>query len=157
MTVSEFVYYAAWARGLPRKGRAAAVDEAIEKTGLVDKKNVKMRKLSGGMIQRTGIAWTIVGNPSLVVLDEPTVGLDPLQRINFRSVIAQQDNAVILLSTHLTDDVDAIADHIIVLDGGAIRFQGTRDELSGQGDPSSPGNTPLERAYTTILADHRER
>ncbi|MFV2110131.1 ATP-binding cassette domain-containing protein [Micromonospora sp. LOL_015] len=157
MTVSEFIYYAAWARGLPRNERAAAVDEAIEKTGLVDKKNVKMRKLSGGMIQRVGIAWAIVGNPSLVILDEPTVGLDPLQRIHFRSVIAQQDNAVILLSTHLIDDVDAIADHIIVLDGGAIRFQGTKDELSREGDPSSPGNTPLERAYTTLLADHRER
>lgn len=157
MTASEFVYYAAWARGLPRNERAAAVDEAIEKAGLVDKKYVKMRKLSGGMIQRAGIAWAIVGNPSLVILDEPTVGLDPLQRIRFRSVIAQQDNAVILLSTHLTDDVDAIADHIIVLDAGAIRFQGTKDELSRAGDPSSPGNTPTERAYTTLLADPRER
>ncbi len=157
MTATEFVYYAAWARGLSRNERAAAVDEAIEKAGLVDKKDVKMRKLSGGMIQRAGIAWAIVGNPTLVILDEPTVGLDPLQRIHFRSVISQQDNAVILLSTHLTDDVDAIADHIIVLDGGAIRFQGTRDELSQAGDPSSPGNTPLERAYSTLLADHRER
>ncbi|MEV6522260.1 ATP-binding cassette domain-containing protein [Longispora sp. NPDC051575] len=157
MTVSEFTCYAAWARGVPRPVRGAAVEEALDKVGLCDRRDEKMRKLSGGMVRRAGIAWAIVGNPSLILLDEPTVGLDPMQRINFRSIISQQRDAVIVLSTHLTDDVDAMADHVVVLDEGGVRFQGTPPELAEQADASSPGNTPLERGYTTLLADSQER
>ncbi|MEU5941043.1 ATP-binding cassette domain-containing protein [Micromonospora sp. NPDC047548] len=157
MTVSEFVHYAAWARGVPRPARRAAVEEALEKTGLGDRRAVKMRKLSGGMVQRSGIAWAIVGNPSLILLDEPTVGLDPMQRIRFRSIISQQRDAVIVLSTHLTDDVDAIAEKVIVMDEGTARFQGSPGELEKLANPDSPGNTPLERGYTTLLAGSKER
>ena len=152
MTVAEFVYYAAWARGVPRPLRRAAVGEALEKVDLlVDLRATKMKRLSGGMRQRSGIAWAIVGNPALILLDEPTVGLDPLQRIQFRGIIAQQRDSVVVLSTHLTDDVEAVADSVIVLDDGAMRFQGPPAELAAVGTAASPGDTPLERGFTSLI------
>lgn len=152
MTVAEFVYYAAWARGVPKSLRKAAVGEALEKVDLVGQRAIKMKRLSGGMVQRSGIAWAIVGNPVLILLDEPTVGLDPLQRIQFREIIARQRDSVVVLSTHLTDDADAIADSVIVLDDGAMRFQGSPAELAQLGTLESPGATPIERGFTSLIA-----
>jgi len=82
MTVADFVTYAAWLRGVPVAQWSAAVHQAIEMVDLADQRGTRMRKLSGGMRQRAGIAWAIVGRPRLVLLDEPTVGLDPRQRLH---------------------------------------------------------------------------
>jgi len=151
MRVRDFVTYAAWLRGVSRRDRSRAADKAIKHVGLTDQSNVKMGQLSGGMRQRAAIAWAIVGEPMIVLLDEPTVGLDPQQRLRFRETIAGLTDATILLSTHLIDDVDAIGDRVIVMHSGKLRFAGDIDELKALDDDKMPGNAPLERAYMALL------
>jgi len=112
-----------------------------------------MKALSGGMRQRAGIAAACVAAPPLLVLDEPTVGLDPQQRVEFRGYISALDGSCIVLSTHLIEDVRALADRVIVLDAGRIRFDGTVAQL-GEAAPvptESEGVTALEAAYLALL------
>ena len=116
-----------------------------------------MRTLSGGMRQRAGIAWAIVGEPSLVLLDEPTVGLDPRQRLQFRSVISKLKGSVVVLSTHLVDDVDAICDFVVVLRRGAPNFVGTTAALASLARQDLPGASPIERAYMGLLPEEQQQ
>ena len=153
MRVKDFVVYAAWLRGLPGSEWADAADAALSHVGLGDQVRKKIGKLSGGMRQRAAIAWAIVGQPRVVLLDEPTVGLDPQQRLRFREIIAGLTNATVLLSTHLIDDVDAICDQVIVMHRGEVRFAGSVDELKSLDDPSMVGHTALERAYMRLLPE----
>ncbi|WFE95309.1 ATP-binding cassette domain-containing protein [Micromonospora sp. WMMD987] len=151
MRVRDFVQYGAWIRGLPTREWAEASTIALEYVGLADEAASKMGRLSGGMRQRAAIAWAIVGKPDFVVLDEPTVGLDPQQRLRFRDIIVGLDDTTVLLSTHLIDDVDAICDRVVIMHEGRICFEGLTEDLKALDDPSIPGYTPLERAYMSLL------
>jgi ABC-2 type transport system ATP-binding protein len=107
------------------------VREALARTGLVDKSKVKIRKLSGGMRRRLALAQSLIGSPPLLVLDEPTAGLDPEQRFRFRELISDlAESRTVLLSTHQTEDVSAICDRVLVMDQGRIRFDGSPRELA---------------------------
>jgi ABC-2 type transport system ATP-binding protein len=158
MRVTDFVRYAAWLRGLPSAEWTSAATIAIEQVGLTGEARTRMGRLSGGMRQRAAIAWAVVGHPRIVLLDEPTVGLDPQQRLRFRDIVAALTGTTVLLSTHLIDDVDAVCDRVVVMHGGTIRFAGSTEELKQRDDPAMPGNTPLERAYMSLLpAEERDR
>lgn len=122
-TVHEHVEYMAWLRGVPVSSRSAAVREAIYHVSLDAFRGRRMRSLSGGSRQRAGIAGAIVGNPGLLVLDEPTVGLDPSQRAAFRRILVGLPAERVLLSTHLTDDVESIGGNMVLLNHGEIRRQ----------------------------------
>ena len=87
----------------------------------------------------------------VVLLDEPTVGLDPEQRIHFRAILGELDGVSVLLSTHLTDDVDAACDRVFVMDQGRIVFSGLKTEMKAM-DAGGPGVTSMERAYMNLLA-----
>ncbi|QSB17523.1 ATP-binding cassette domain-containing protein [Natronosporangium hydrolyticum] len=151
MTVADFVTYAAWLRGVPATAWPDRVAEALQLVDLTDRRRSKMRSLSGGMRQRAGIAWAIVGRPSLVLLDEPTVGLDPRQRLQFRKIVSELRDTVVVLSTHLIDDVGAICDRVIVLHQGSPKFDGTVADLEALGEEGLPGHSRLERAYMHLL------
>ncbi|MFV2086797.1 ATP-binding cassette domain-containing protein [Micromonospora sp. LOL_021] len=153
MKVVDFVTYAAWMRGVPAGKWRQAVDETLKMVDLADRRRSRMRSLSGGMRQRAGIAWAIVGRPRVVLLDEPTVGLDPRQRLQFRKIIAELRDTVVVLSTHLIDDVAAVCDRVIVMHGGVARFDGSVAELSALGHDGLPGHSPLERAYMHLLPE----
>lgn len=153
MRLVEFVRYSAWLRGVPSDRQIGAADEALAAVDLTDRGRSRMKSLSGGMRQRAGIACAIVGSPSLILLDEPTVGLDPGQRLQFRRLIEGLAPATVVLSTHLIDDVDAICDRVIVVSHGAVLFDGTVVEMAEHGTSAFPGNTPLERAYMSLLPD----
>ncbi|MFY1650866.1 ATP-binding cassette domain-containing protein [Solwaraspora sp. WMMB762] len=153
MKVVDFVTYAAWMRGVPASKWRQAVDETLEMVDLADRRRSRMRSLSGGMRQRAGIAWAIVGRPRVVLLDEPTVGLDPRQRLQFRKIVAGLSETVVVLSTHLIDDVAAVCDRVIVMHGGVARFDGSVAELSALGHDGLPGHSPLERAYMHLLPE----
>jgi ABC-2 type transport system ATP-binding protein len=104
---------------------------ALRQTGLEDKSKVKIRKLSGGMRRRLALAQSLIGSPPLLVLDEPTAGLDPEQRFRFREMISDlAEERTVLLSTHQTEDVAAICDRVLVMDSGRIRFDGTPKALA---------------------------
>jgi ABC-type multidrug transport system ATPase subunit len=155
-TVFEFVEYFALLKEMPDKEVRPAVVRAIERVGLEDRAKSKMKKLSGGMIRRVGIAQAIVNEPELLLLDEPTAGLDPEQRVLFRSLIRQfGEHGTVVVSTHLVEDVGAACADVALMDGGGIVFRGTPEELRGRGESYEIGDSPLERGYGAVLSDAR--
>ena len=155
-TVFEFVEYFALLKEMPHERVRPAVAEAIERVGLEDRAKSKLKTLSGGMIRRVGIAQAIVNSPGLLLLDEPTAGLDPEQRVGFRDLIrAIGQRSTVIVSTHLVEDVGAACSEVALMNGGRIVFHGTPDELSARGETGGAGDSPLERGYTSILSGAR--
>ncbi|MBV8932014.1 MAG: ABC transporter ATP-binding protein [Kutzneria sp.] len=155
-TVREFVGYMAWLKEVPKATVPDAVQYAIERVGLADRADVKMKTLSGGMLRRAGIAQAIVNDPQILLLDEPTVGLDPAQRLHFRELLRELSaDTCVVVSTHLVEDVAAACTDVILFDAGRLVFQGTPAELMAAGDASAPGDSPTERGYSTLLARHQ--
>ncbi|MFI9161052.1 ABC transporter ATP-binding protein [Kitasatospora aureofaciens] len=151
-TVREFVEYMAWLKEVPKADVPAAVQRAVERVGLADRADHRMKTLSGGMVRRAGIAQAIVNDPAVLLLDEPTVGLDPAQRLRFRELLQElgRDTCVVV-STHLVEDVAAACSDVVLLAEGRLLFQGTPDDLAAAGGPEHPGDSPLERGYSALL------
>ncbi|MEW1697142.1 ABC transporter ATP-binding protein [Streptomyces sp. NPDC093249] len=153
-TVREFVEYMAWLKEVPGPDIPAAVQRAVERVGLADRADERMKSLSGGMVRRAGIAQAIVNDPSVLLLDEPTVGLDPAQRLRFRELLQELGgDACVVVSTHLVEDVAAACTDVVLFAEGRLVFQGTPDELAAAGGPEHVGDSPLERGYSALLAD----
>jgi ABC-type multidrug transport system ATPase subunit len=157
-TVFEFIEYFALLKEMDPSRVRPAVAEAIYRVGLEDRAKSRMKSLSGGMVRRVGIAQAIVNSPSLLVLDEPTTGLDPEQRVRFRSLIREiGQSATVVVSTHLVEDVSAACDALAVMKQGVFRFQGTPGELvrfaSGHSSDDEPGESQMERGYRLVLGD----
>jgi len=151
LTVRETVAYAAWAR-LVDGNIDAAVGDALSQLRLSEESSRRMRTLSGGTVQRVGLACALVGQPEVLVLDEPTVGLDPAQRIVLRTALTAQPGTCVVLSTHNVDDVMATADRVIVFLAGRVVFDGTTDQLCDH-DRGGSGSTPAERAYMALVGE----
>jgi ABC-type multidrug transport system ATPase subunit len=155
-TVLEFVEYFALLKEMPPARIPAAVASAVERVDLGDKARAKLRTLSGGMLRRVGIAQAIVNEPELLLLDEPTAGLDPEQRVQFRALLRDLGRAAtVVVSTHLVEDVGAACTEVALMDHGKIAFRGTPDELTARGVAAGTGDSPLERGYTAALAEAR--
>lgn len=129
-TGMRFMLYIAALKGLNNTVAKKRSLELLKQVGLVEMKDIKIRKYSGGMKQRLGIAQAMLNNPQILILDEPTVGLDPKERVKFRKLISSfANNKIVILSTHIVADVEYIADEIIVLKKGMILNKGTTDIL----------------------------
>jgi ABC-2 type transport system ATP-binding protein len=114
-----------------RRQRHAEVRRVLSEVDLIDRATTKVRKLSGGMRQRLALAQGLLADPQLLILDEPTVGLDPEQRMRFRSLVSRLgERRTVLLSTHQTEDVAAMCERVVVMLAGTIRFDGTPAELA---------------------------
>ena len=128
LTVREFLDYMAALKGI--RDSKAAIESAILATGLEEKRKARIKTLSGGQRQRVGIAQALLGTPEFLILDEPTVGLDPEERIRFRNFFSQTaQDKLVLLSTHIIEDVQSVCDRLIVIDRGQILFIGRPEEL----------------------------
>ncbi len=155
-TVVEFVEYFALLKEIPAARVPAAVATAVERVDLGGKAKAKLRTLSGGMLRRVGIAQAIVNEPELLLLDEPTAGLDPEQRVHFRALLRDLgQRATVVVSTHLVEDVGAACSEVTLMDQGKIVFHGTPAELTARGTEQGTGDAPLERGYTAVLAAAR--
>lgn len=145
--VAEVFEYLAWLRKLPRAGRAREVREALAVAGLESRAGNRVGGLSGGMLRRMAIAQAFLGHPSVVLLDEPTTGLDPEQRVRCRELVAEvSERATVLLSSHIIEDVSALAARVLVVADGRLVRELDRDELDGL---DSEG---LEREFLRAVA-----
>ena len=155
-TVVEFIEYLALLKEIPSPQVPKAVAVAMERVDLGAKARAKLRTLSGGMLRRVGIAQAIVNDPDLLLLDEPTAGLDPEQRVQFRALMRSLGESVtVIVSTHLVEDVGAACSEVALMSAGKIVFRGTPEELTARGEGHSVGDAPLERGYSAVLAAAR--
>ena len=128
LTVTQFLDYMAALKGIANP--KAAIQKTIQAVNLEEKAKSKIRTLSGGQRQRVGIAQALLGNPPFLIFDEPTVGLDPEERIHFRNLFSRTaEEHLVLLSTHIIEDVQSVCDQLVVIDRGQILFTGTPEQL----------------------------
>lgn len=128
LTVYQFLDYMAALKGI--KNVKEDIIQRLQETNLEDKKKAKIRALSGGQRQRVGIAQALLGNPELLIFDEPTVGLDPEERISFRNLFSKKaENKILILSTHIIEDIQSICNRLIILHQGRIQYDGTPEAL----------------------------
>ncbi|MFJ7298587.1 ABC transporter ATP-binding protein [Streptomyces sp. NPDC099088] len=156
-TVREFVAYMAWLKEVPPPAVAPAVEKAVRRVGLADRLDAKVKTLSGGMVRRVGIAQAIVNDPRVLLLDEPTAGLDPEQRVEFRALLRELGRtATVIVSTHLVEDVAAACTDVTLIEAGHVAYRGTPSSLAALGAKGheTDGNA-IERGYTAALRGHR--
>ena len=130
-TSKEFLLYIAALKGIPKNIAKKRTGELLEVVGLSDVAGKKIKTFSGGMKQRLGIAQALLNTPEILILDEPTAGLDPKERIRFRNLISDYaGDKIVILSTHIVSDIEAIADEVMLMKKGKIILQGTVSELT---------------------------
>ena len=135
LSAREFLAFLAAVKGLPTRGVAARVDECLQMVGLDDVADRRLGGYSGGMRQRVGIAQALLNDPKLLIVDEPTVGLDPEERVRFRHLLAElAGERLVILSTHIVSDIEASASTLAVMSGGRLRFHGTPEALMAGAD-----------------------
>ena len=131
-TAIDFLLYMAALKNLPKEYAKERANELIELVGLKEERRKKVKTFSGGMKQRLGIAQALLNNPKLLILDEPTAGLDPKERVRFRNLIQELGrDCIVLFSTHIVSDIEHIADEILMMKDGALIYNGKWDDEMG--------------------------
>lgn len=129
-TVKDYLLYIASLKGIRPAVAKKRVKVLLEQVGLTKTENKKMKKLSGGMKRRVGIAQAIINNPKILILDEPTAGLDPTERVRFRNLISElSEERIVILSTHIVSDVEYIANEIWLMKNGRLVQQGSLNDI----------------------------
>ena len=130
-TAMEFLMYVAALKGIPKDMAKKRANELLEVVGLSNVANKKVKTFSGGMKQRVEIAQALLNNPGILILDEPTAGLDPKERVRFRNLLSEYaGDKIVILSTHIVSDVEAIADEVLLMKKGKFVLQGTVQKLT---------------------------
>ncbi|MGW1928210.1 ABC transporter ATP-binding protein [Streptomyces sp. NPDC001919] len=152
LTCREHVAYVGWLKGMRERDAWRAAPEAIERVGLTEKIDSKVKALSGGQQQRIAIAQALVHDAELLLLDEPTVGLDPHQRRRFLDLLTSLRGTVhVIVSTHDIGDIDQAFDEVVILEAGRTRFRGTVEEFGSHAQPDCAPGRRLESAYASLL------
>lgn len=155
LTVHEQVAYAGWLKGLSRSDAWTRANEALVRVGLSDLPEQKSATLSGGQLRRMGLAQVLVHEPVVMLLDEPTAGLDPAQRATFRDLIAGlPPDRPVVVSTHQVDDLTELFDQVVVIETGTVLFAGSVRAFMALAPNAAPGRQ-AEAAYAQIVSGER--
>jgi ABC-type multidrug transport system ATPase subunit len=164
LSAREFLRYMAALKGLGGRAAEQAIDELLEQLNLTSARNRPLGGFSGGMKQRVGIAQALLGDPQIVIADEPTVGLDPEERSRFRELITGlSGERIVILSTHIVSDVETIAERVVMMSGGAVIADAAPDALAAQLSGKawqglvSPGELALMRERYAVTSAVRRR
>ena len=150
MTVEEYLLFAAELKGVKRADRKEQVRKAAHRTGLDNVMPRLIRSLSKGYRQRVGIAQALLGSPKLIILDEPTVGLDPAQVVEIRKLIRELGKAhTVILSSHILSEVQAVCQQVLILSKGKLAASGTLEELTA-------GDRSLEEVFMELTGGNTE-
>lgn len=129
-TAMDFLLYVSALKGIPKSIAKKRTKELLEEVGLSDVADKKVKTFSGGMKQRVGIAQALLNNPEILILDEPTAGLDPKERVRFRNLLSDYaGDKIVILSTHIVSDIEAIADEVLLMKKGKFVLQGSVPDL----------------------------
>lgn len=151
LTAREQVAYAGWLKGLGQRHAWSAAAAALDRVGLMELAHRKVSTLSGGQLRRVGLAQLLVHDAQVLLLDEPTAGLDPAQRSRFRELVAAlPPERPVIVSTHQVDDLSELFDTVVILDGGRIRFAGTVAAFLDLA-PNSAAGRQAEAAYACVV------
>ena len=147
LTVYETLDYCGVLSEIPKQERRKRISELMEKTNLGDQSAKKVKALSGGMKRRLGIAQAMINNPKVLIVDEPTVGLDPEERVNFREMLMTYSvEHIVILSTHIVEDIEETCSKIGILHNGILAFNGNIDDFKNKMNEDK-----LESAYISLL------
>lgn len=148
-TVQDYLLYIASIKGIRPAAAHKKIRELLPQVGLAKASNKKMKKLSGGMKRRAGIAQAMLNNPKILILDEPTAGLDPNERIRFRNLISElSEDRLVLLSTHIVSDIEYIANQIWLMKDGTLIRKGTAREVIAS-MPEKVWSCPVEHSQVS--------
>ncbi|MBY0122899.1 ATP-binding cassette domain-containing protein [Bacillus sp. S/N-304-OC-R1] len=160
----QYLLYLSALKGIDKKAALQIIDDLLEKVALGDVANKKMRKFSGGMIQRVGIAQALLNDPKILILDEPTAGLDPKERARFRQLLTGLSrDRLIIISTHIVSDIESIANQVIMIKNQELLFKDTPesicDTLNGFVYETSITNVELDafRKKYVLIGEKQER
>jgi ABC-2 type transport system ATP-binding protein len=156
MNAYEALDYLATLSGMNQRERKEKIPQILEKVNLLDQRKVKVKSMSGGMKRRLGIAQAIIHNPKVIIVDEPTAGLDPEERVRFRNLLCEvAKERIVLLSTHIVGDIEATCERIAILNKGEIIFCGSvrelLDRVEGKVYTSEISTEELEKVKTKYL------
>lgn len=139
-TAMEFLMYVSALKGIPKSIARKRTVELLEEVGLGDAADRKVRTFSGGMKQRIGIAQALLNHPEILILDEPTAGLDPKERVRFRNLLSDYaGDKIVILSTHIVSDIEAIADEVLFMKKGKFCITGQRSRVNKKSGRKSMG------------------
>lgn len=145
LTLYEMMEYICSLKNLAKNKWDSEITHALTRVNLENKSEEKIKTLSGGMVRRAGIAQAIMGNPQIIILDEPTAGLDPGERARFKNMVREiNKERMVLISTHIVEDIDVCCNSVIVLDEGRVLFDGSCEELR---------NIALDKVYLVKEAE----
>ena len=156
LSAREFLSFLAVVKGLASRGVGERVAQCLDQVGLADVADRRLGGFSGGMRQRVGIAQALLNDPRLLIVDEPTVGLDPEERLRFRHLLAElADDRLVILSTHIVSDIEASAGDLAVMVGGQLRFHGAPETLMAQAQGHVWSWTVPSARLAEVRAGHR--
>ena len=152
LTVYDMLYYFCGLKKISKEKREEVIEKSLAFVNLSEHKKSKISKLSGGMQRRVGIAQAIIGDPPLIIFDEPTVGLDPEERRRFKDMLFElKKDRVILFSTHIVGDLEDVCDKVIIMNNGRVVKTGTLQEICEMGENPQP----LETVYLNVMSESR--